>query len=109
MAESANVDVTPISNPLEKDEKPITTTTKSRVRKVAQSSRRNKRTKEHKISSPQRPYPRVPLEKAIAVARAIKDKNGGNPGRQIRLRKFSAFPRRALGSSTLFSPLNGLG
>jgi len=26
-----------------------------------------------------RPYPRVPLEKAIAVARAIKEKNGGNP------------------------------
>jgi len=26
-----------------------------------------------------RPYPRVPLEKTIAVARAIKEKNGGNP------------------------------
>src|SRR5579872_3229387 len=26
-----------------------------------------------------RPYPRVPLEKAILVAKAIKDMNGGNP------------------------------
>src|SRR5579864_183400 len=26
-----------------------------------------------------RPYPRVPLDKTIAVARAIKEKNGGNP------------------------------
>jgi hypothetical protein len=26
-----------------------------------------------------RPYPRVPLEKAVAVAKALKEKNGGNP------------------------------
>ncbi len=32
-----------------------------------------------KKQSVQRPYPRVPLEKAIEVAKALKEKNGGNP------------------------------
>src|SRR5438105_1474982 len=28
---------------------------------------------------PKRPFPRVPLENALSVARVLKDKNGGNP------------------------------
>lgn len=34
---------------------------------------------EEKVQKIRRPYPRVPLEKALSVVAAIKDKNGGNP------------------------------
>jgi hypothetical protein len=46
------------------------------------ASQRNKsrgKTKKSKKSVEQRPYPRVLLEKAVSIARAIKEKNGGNP------------------------------
>jgi hypothetical protein len=68
------VEATPISSVTSKDNKPIDARGKS-----SKKRNKNRRTKGHRVSAPQRPYPRVPLEKAIAVARAIKEKNGGNP------------------------------
>jgi hypothetical protein len=47
-------------------------------REVSRKHARQKRPKGQK-SAGNRPYPRVALEKAVAIARAIKEKNGGNP------------------------------
>jgi len=47
--------------------------------RTKRKARRTKRTGAGKSSGGTRPYPRVPLEKVIAVASAIKEKNGGNP------------------------------
>lgn len=41
--------------------------------------RKNKSAKNQKKTGSYRPYPRVSLEKALSVAAAIKEKNGGNP------------------------------
>ena len=48
-------------------------------RKNNGSRKLRSKSKQSKKATEYRPYPRVTLEKAIAVARAIKEKNGGNP------------------------------
>jgi hypothetical protein len=47
--------------------------------------KRSKHPRKDNPSSGNRPYPRIPLEKVIAVAKAIKEKNGGNswPAQEI--------------------------
>jgi len=50
----------------------------TKARRAARGKRRSARQKARK-SAGNRPYPRIPLGKAAAVARAIKEKNGGNP------------------------------
>ena len=54
---------------------------KSTAEKPSNSKpRKSKRkSKSSKKSSGWRPYPRVALEKVIAIPKAIKEKNGGNP------------------------------
>jgi hypothetical protein len=47
--------------------------------KITQSRKSRRKGKSSKKAAEYRPYPRVPLEKTVAVARAIKEKNGGNP------------------------------
>jgi hypothetical protein len=47
--------------------------------KISHSRKSGRKGKSSKKSVEYRPYPRVPLEKAVAVAKAIKEKNGGNP------------------------------
>jgi hypothetical protein len=69
MAEDSNTEVTPISS----------ARANGKTHKGPKGSARRKKVKGQRASSPQRPYPRVPLEKAVEVARAIKEKNGGNP------------------------------
>jgi hypothetical protein len=49
------------------------------ARPDTRKKRRSRRGKPQPRVSPTRPYPRVALEKAVAVAKAIKEKNGGNP------------------------------
>src|SRR5260370_23165164 len=48
-------------------------------KQIKRKRKRGTRSEANRLPSGKRPYPRVPLEKAIAVARAIKEKNGGNP------------------------------
>jgi len=54
-------------------------TAASSKKQIKRKRKRGTRSEANRLPSGKRPYPRVPLEKAIAVARAIKEKNGGNP------------------------------
>jgi hypothetical protein len=45
----------------------------------AARARRSKNKRNRRKTGSYRPYPRVPLERALSVANAIKEKNGGNP------------------------------
>src|SRR5260370_29668919 len=55
------------------------TTPAASKKQIKRKRKRGTRSEANRLPSGKRPSPRVPLEKAIAVARAIKEKNGGNP------------------------------